>query len=143
MRAREFFEEVRDDVVELGGLLIVASEGGDDWRGPGGSVGSCGVPDPTAGAAMYNVAVRRVALARINRRIGELTRTVGSALRMLDGLRGADPDAAAAIELRYVDARDEADSAEALGRSERHVRRLVNRGFAWIDRSGLLQCPLK
>lgn len=140
MRAREFFEEVRDDVVELGGLLIVASEGGDDWREPGGS---SGVPDPTAGAAMYNVAVRRVVLARINRRIGELTRTVGSALRMLDELRGADPDAAAAIELRYIDACDEADSAEALGRSERHVRRLVNRGFAWIDRSGCLQCPPK
>lgn len=110
--------------------MIVASEGGDDWREPGGS---CGVPDPTAGAAMYNVAVRRVALARINRRIGELTRTVGSVLRMLDGLRGADPSAAAAIELRYIDLYDEGRAAEELDCSVRTVYNLVNRGFAWLD----------
>ena len=86
---------------------------------------------------MYNVAVRRVALARINRRIGELTRTAGSALGMLEALRAVDERATDAIEMRYIDLYGEGQTAEELGCSVRTVHYWVQRGFDWLDDYGI------
>lgn len=142
-RARAWLERVRaasaaiEPLVREIAALTEAKDAVQSWRTSGSGGGRAhGVhSDPTASQVERRMSELGETIADRRRRLDAALRVVGECGIMLDRMRVSLGERhASALELYYVDVADTwSDVAREMGVSYRHLSRIRNQAYAWIE----------